>query len=149
MRVKRNLLSLFALGILLILAFGSDNQKSEKESSYKSRQPESTYKRTEPSIKDEIKPLITAKITKWYKGGFDNVMIADILIDNQSNHDIKDIKVTCIHSAKSGTLIDSNTRTIYDVVKAKSKKKFRKFNMGLIHSQAERSTVEIADFNTY
>jgi hypothetical protein len=149
MRVKRNFLSLFALGILLILALGSDNQKSAKESSYGSSQTKSTYKSTEPSIKDGIKPLITAKITKWYKGGFDNVMIADILIENQSNHDIKDIKVTCTHFAKSGTIIDSNTRTIYDVVKAKSKKKFRKFNMGLIHSQAERSAVEIEDFNTY
>jgi hypothetical protein len=149
MRAKRNFLSLLALGILLLLAFGSDNQKPTSKSTSESKQSNLTYKSTKSSIHDEVRYLITAKITKWYKGGFESIMIADILIDNQSNYDIKDIKIKCTHMAKSGSIIDSNTRTIYDIVKAKSKKKFTKFNMGFIHSQAERSAIEIVDFKTY
>jgi len=60
---------------------------------------------------------------EWSKEGFGNVMEASFTIDNQSTYDIKDIEITCNHMAKSGTVIDSNKRTIYDIVKANSKKK--------------------------
>ncbi|MDQ3816511.1 MAG: zinc ribbon domain-containing protein, partial [Acidobacteriota bacterium] len=52
---------------------------------------------------------------KWSKGGFGSVMIADFVIENSSNYIIKDLEVTCTHFANSGTQIDSNTRTIYEM----------------------------------
>jgi hypothetical protein len=84
---------------------------------------------------------------KWRKEGFDNVMEADFTVKNGSNYDIKDLEITCHHFAKSGTQIDSNTRTIYDVVKAHSTKKFPKFNMGLIHSQAAQSSCAVTNLS--
>ena len=82
---------------------------------------------------------------EWGKGGFDSVMIANFTIKNKSNYDVKDLEVKCTHSANSGTVIDSNDRTIYEIVKAHSTKKVNDFNMGFIHTQAARSRCEIVD----
>lgn len=82
---------------------------------------------------------------EWYKEGFGNVMEANFLISNESNHDIKDIEISCNHSGESGTKIDSNSRTIYEVIKSKQKKKVKKFNMGFIHSQAVKSSCKITN----
>lgn len=81
----------------------------------------------------------------WTKEGFGNVMEANFTITNNSEHQIKDIEIKCTHYAKSGTQIDSNSRTIYDVVPAKSKKTIKNFNMGFIHSQSERTGCAITD----
>src|SRR3984893_6941382 len=75
----------------------------------------------------------------WYKGGFDNIMLADFVFKNDNDFPVKDLTVECIHSAPSGTKIDENTRTIYEVFPAKGTKSILTFNMGFIHSQAERS----------
>ncbi|HEY7640199.1 MAG TPA: hypothetical protein VH814_10775 [Steroidobacteraceae bacterium] len=82
----------------------------------------------------------------WSKVGFDNVMEATFTVANGSQYPIKDIEVTCNHFAKSGTKIDSNRRTIFDVVPANKKKTFQKFNMGFIHSQVEKSSCEVTSF---
>ena len=81
----------------------------------------------------------------WGKQGFGNVMIANFTIRNKSNYDVKDIEAKCTHSANSGTVIDSNDRTIYEIVKAHTTKKVNGFNMGFIHSQAAQSSCEIVD----
>ena len=81
----------------------------------------------------------------WSKEGFGNVMEANFTIANNSQYQIKDIEITCTHYAKSGTRIDSNERTIYDLVPAKGKKTFKKFNMGFIHPQADKTGCEITD----
>ena len=81
----------------------------------------------------------------WRKDGFGNVMEADFAITNKSNHDVKDCTIECTHSAPSGTVIDSNKRTIYEVIKAGKTRSFRNFNMGFIHSQARRSGCKITD----
>ncbi len=81
----------------------------------------------------------------WGKTGFDNIMEADFTVTNNSQYQIKYIEITCTHYAKSGTRIDSNERTIYEVVPVKRKKTFEKFNMGFIHSQAEKTGCAITD----
>lgn len=49
-------------------------------------------------------------------------MDVDFIITNNSDYDIKDIDIRCDHFAKSGTRIDSNKRTIYDIFSVNSKK---------------------------
>jgi RNA polymerase subunit RPABC4/transcription elongation factor Spt4 len=83
----------------------------------------------------------------WSKGGFGNVMEATFTVKNNSAYNIKDFEITCRHFAKSGTEIDSNKRTIFDVVKAHSTRKFPNFNMGFIHSQAEQSSCKITELS--
>ena len=82
---------------------------------------------------------------QWRKKGFDNVLEADFTIKNSSDKDTKDFEIHCVHYAQSGTEIDSNTRTIYDVVRAHSTKKFPNFDMGFIHTQAVKSACGITD----
>jgi len=102
----------------------------------------STYAPSESSAK--AAPLVLPKLDfQWSKGGFDNVMMGNFTIHNSNGFDVKDIEITCQHFGKSGTQIDRNGKTIYEVVKAKSKKVVNGFNMGLIHSQAASTSCAV------
>jgi RNA polymerase subunit RPABC4/transcription elongation factor Spt4 len=81
----------------------------------------------------------------WHKDGFENVMIATFTIKNPTTFTIKDIEITCEHSGPSGTKIDSNVRTIYEVFPPKKTRRIVDFNMGFIHSQATSSSCAITD----
>ncbi len=81
----------------------------------------------------------------WSAQGFGNVMEANFIIKNKGSHDVKDVEIECIHTAKSGTQIDKNTRVIYEVFKRKSTKKVKKFNMGLINTQTYKTYCNIKD----
>jgi hypothetical protein len=96
----------------------------------------------------EQERLLSVKLSKmsWKKGGFDSVMIVSFTLENTNSFPVKDVEVTCEGSGNSGTLIDINVRTIYDVVKAKSAKPISNFNMGLIHSQASKSWCRVSEF---
>jgi len=50
-----------------------------------------------------------------------------------------------LRTYNSGTVIDSNTRTIYETVEPKSTKIVKEMNMGFINSQASKSGCEISD----
>ncbi len=88
---------------------------------------------------------VSIKSLSWHKGGFDNVMLVTVTFQNSGPVAVKDIELTCFHSAKSGTQIDSNKRVLFDVIAAKKTKTVRDFNMGLIHTQAERTNCRITD----
>lgn len=97
------------------------------------------------SAKDEV--LNSLKFDyQWRKAGFGNVMEADFTINNQSNYDIRDIKIICQLYGKSGTRIDEVKAIVYDMVKKKSKKKINDFNMGFIHNQTSNAACEVMDF---
>jgi len=84
----------------------------------------------------------------WYKDDLDgsnSLMEADFTISNYSGFEVKDIEITCTHFAKSGTSIDSNTRTIFDVIPARQKVTFKKFSMGPIHPQAASTNCKVTD----
>jgi hypothetical protein len=71
----------------------------------------------------------------WSRGGFDSVLLADFTIRNNKQVDIKDIVVHCYGLASSGTHIDDNERTIYQVVRAGQTKHIYGFSMGFLNSQ--------------
>jgi len=79
------------------------------------------------------------------KAGLGNVLEVDFTVTNASVVTIKDIAVTCIMYAKSGTQVDTNRRTIYDTIQPGTTKRFPKFNMGFMHDQANSSSCYIAD----
>jgi hypothetical protein len=72
-------------------------------------------------------------------------MIADFTIKNPTRYRFKDFEIKCTHSAPSGTVIDSNTRTIYQTVQPTSTKVVKEMSMGFINSQATRSGCQITD----
>ena len=73
-------------------------------------------------------------------------MMIDLTLENTNSFPIKDVEVTCQDYGNSGTLIDRNVRTVYEVVKAKSSKAISNFNMGFIHSQATKSSCSVSGF---
>ena len=68
---------------------------------------------------------------KWQKGGFGNVVIADFTVKNPTQYRFKDFEIKCTDSAPSGTVNDSNSRIIYEIVEPKSTKVIKQMNMGL------------------
>lgn len=76
----------------------------------------------------------------WQKGGFGSVMLVKFTIKNTAPIDIKDVSIRCEHSAPSGTLIDSNEHTVYEIFKSGATRRLPKVNMGFIHSQATSSS---------
>ena len=81
----------------------------------------------------------------WEKGGFDDIMFADFTLRNIASYAVKDVEITCNFFAPSGTKIDSNTRTIYELVPANSTKKVKHFDMGFIHSQAKGASCRVTN----
>ncbi|HEX3117195.1 MAG TPA: hypothetical protein VHQ48_17130 [Bradyrhizobium sp.] len=98
---------------------------------------------------DRQDQIAAIKIEKWSwkKGGFDSVMIGTFTIKNSNDFGVKDIVLNCEHFAPSGTLIDSNTRTVYQSIKPKSSITVRDFNMGFLHTQATRSSCSVTNFS--
>jgi hypothetical protein len=88
---------------------------------------------------------VKVKDFSWRKEAFGNVMEVDFTIENMLPVNVKDIEIKCTHSAPSGTVIDSNTRTIYEVIGAGKTRVFRNFNMGFIHAQAYRSSCQVVN----
>jgi len=82
---------------------------------------------------------------RWHREGLGNFMLADFTIRNPTQYRFKDFEITCDHSAPSGTVIDSNTRTIYEIVEPVSEKIVKQVDMGLIHNQAQTSDCKITD----
>lgn len=135
------------LGILLLmtgLPSNRDSTKSGAQSATASFADAGMNSRATESAKETALRLVSIDFN-WSKGGFGSVMIVDFVILNPSNYAIKDLEVTCTHFANSGTRIDSNSRTIYEVVPAKGKKIVKDFNMGFIHSQATKTSCKVLD----
>ena len=83
----------------------------------------------------------------WSTSAGGSLMKADFTISNNSAYDIQDIEIECTHYAKSGTEIDSNTVTIYNIVDKRSSKSFNDFDMGFINSQAYETSCDITDIS--
>tara|TARA_R110001599_G_scaffold33832_3_gene108814 strand:- start:7435 stop:7977 length:543 start_codon:yes stop_codon:yes gene_type:complete len=75
----------------------------------------------------------------WEKYANDALMRANFTFTNGNDFPIKDIEVRCNHVAKSGTKIDSNTRTIYETIGPGETKQFKNFEMGFIHDQVDKT----------
>lgn len=98
------------------------------------------------SLKDEASKNIDFDFS-WKKEGFGNIMEVNFIIKNNSKYGIKDIEIQCDHAAKSGAKIDVNSRIIYEIIPANSKKVFNDFNMGFIHEQVSTSNCYINNFS--
>lgn len=135
--------SLFGVSVsLLIPKKYADRLAPEKSALVASTSPTPFVDRRTP------KEIALQEVKLDFQGtlaGFGNVLEMDFTITNPTIYAVKDFQITCKHFAKSGTAIDSNTRTVYDVVPAKGKKKIRNFNMGFINSQTATSSCRIVN----
>ena len=137
---KATVLSIVCLAVFCILAAGSmDNGSSRSTSTDNSATPA-----VEPA--ESTKDILNKNVKFNYSWSNDGmIMTINYKIENPTEHAFKDFEITCNHFAPSGTKIDSNTRVIYEVVKAHGKKSKNGFNMGFINSQASSSNCKITD----
>ncbi|WP_406858464.1 hypothetical protein ABEG18_12890 [Alsobacter sp. KACC 23698] len=83
----------------------------------------------------------------WRKEAFGNVMIADFMVRNDNDFAVKDLTIECQHAANSGTIMDRNTRQLYERVSARSYLPVQNFNMGFINTQAVRTDCKVTNFS--
>ena len=89
---------------------------------------------------------INLQMIRSNKVGFGNVYEATFSIANRNRYPIKDFTVTCYHAANSGSMIDSNTRTIYEMIPANGTTYVNDFNMVFINTQVVRTYCEVTNF---
>jgi hypothetical protein len=149
----RVILALIVVGLAWAAYTASQNHDAPAPTVAKGIPPDKSPAANEAARKrwaesDRLEQVRNIKLEKWSwkKGGFDNVMIGTFTIQNANDFGVKDVVISCEHFAPSGTLIDRNTKTVYQAIKAKSSVTVKDFNMGLLHTQAAKSSCAVKDF---
>jgi hypothetical protein len=83
----------------------------------------------------------------WQKSGFGMFMKASFVIHNDNPMPLKDIEVTCSSSGPSGSIIDTNSRPVFDVVRQKSYLQVDNMDMGFIRSEAVETKCRVTGFS--
>ena len=135
--------------LIFIGALSTPENNAKKDAASNTTPPARTASEAElpPSnvTKSSIRDLVTLEFT-WTRDAFDTIMVADLTITNGSHVDIKDVVVRCTHFTKTGTKIDTNTETVYEVIKSNTSGFFPSVQMGFLHSAATKSSCGIKDF---
>lgn len=133
------------VGFLVLIGMCSKGQQSGSSSSTSADLSASSTPVHSESPKEEALRQVTIVNWRWSKEGFGNVMMATFRVKNGYTRAVKDLEFTCVHSAPSGTEIDRNVHTVYEVIKAGKTRRLPETNMGFIHSQASSSSCTITD----
>lgn len=131
------------VGLLVLWGIGALSGKPSSTATTASSSVNTAPTRLDPL--DEAKAKTVLVDYKWAKTAGGSLMQADFTIHNGSAVPVKDFEMTCTHFGPSKTRIDSNTRTIYEVIEPGKTRTFKNFDMGFIHSQAVSSSCVIAD----
>lgn len=86
---------------------------------------------------DQVLASTKLKSMRWWRDGFDTILMADFTIENNSKHGLRDFEVQCSGYAPSGTRIDGNKQVIYETIEPGKSKSFKKVNMGFLHGQVQ------------
>lgn len=87
-------------------------------------------------------PKVHVVTQKWVNGyGVANV--ADITVKNDNPFAVKDITVACTMYGRSGTAIQRQTKTIFDIVPAKATRNFRGITIGIYNSQSDHGGCKV------
>jgi ribosomal protein L40E len=97
------------------------------------------------SPKDAAIDALKIEGFKWTAGGFGSIMLISLKFKNEGARDVKDIEVQCDSSSNSGTKIDTNKKTVFELVKAGKSVTIREFNMGFINNQAAATSCRVTD----
>jgi hypothetical protein len=108
-----------------------------------------SYVEPKPENLSKSKILANFRIRSfaWQKSGFGAIMMARFIIHNDNPMPLKDIEVTCSSSGPSGSIIDTNSRTVFEVVGQKSFLQIDEMNMGFIRSEAIDSKCHVTGFS--
>ena len=155
MTPRRYLFWAIVIGTILMYKtsfYLTDNNAKGSYAMYQQKAKEAATKieatRKEAATSQAVKKAAEATIIQrveltnfsWKTTAFDTIMEANFTLNNTNPFPIKDIAIKCQHSANSGTVIDSNSHTIYDIIPSNASKTFNDVNMGFIQSQASKSS---------
>jgi hypothetical protein len=115
-------------------------QKAERAEKSKEEAARALEKRAQAETerqKDNALDSLKIESLNWRRGGFNTTILMTVKFQNTGKHNVKDIELGCGYFSKSGTLIGTSSKVIFDIVPAGYTLSIADFNMGLIHSQAE------------
>ncbi len=81
----------------------------------------------------------------WEKSGFGSVLMLDINLKNGSEHTVKDIEITCISIANSGTILGENKKILYEIIPPGDSVQINKVNMGFIDNQTSNESCSVSN----
>jgi hypothetical protein len=142
---------LSAGGVVISFVFyafsaGAVPQQREQEAADKPITTNVRQASKHPASKAEALKNFRVGALSWKKSGFGMIMVASFDILNYNDFPVKDVEITCAHSANSGSKIDTNVRTVYEIVSGRSYLLVSDFNMGFIHSAVTSSDCRVTDF---
>lgn len=124
------------VGLVVLVLIGALNSSPSR--------PSTGTARPEPALSPRETAFQATELVDYsWRKEFGSTMEASFTIRNNGAKAIKDIEIECIHFAPSGTRIDSNKRTIYEVIEPGKTRVFKDFSMGFMHSQADSSNCKI------
>jgi hypothetical protein len=90
---------------------------------------------------------VSSKVDLDYHWGVSsaNTIFLDAHIWNRSARNIKDIEITCTQYGPSGTAIRRNSRTLYELIRAKDSQHIREFPVGFADPQVATASCSITD----
>jgi hypothetical protein len=100
-------------------------------------------------LREYTKQVIAKTTLNYSITGEPRNVLWTFTIKNDNELSIKDISVTCDYDAPSGTPLGSSTRTIYEVVKARSTKRIKDFSMGFLHPQVSTASCRVDDLSYF
>jgi hypothetical protein len=104
------------------------------------------YENSPQGRREKAMEALKLESFEWERKGFGTVLQLIVRLQNDGNRPVKDIVFKCLGAAKSGTVIDSNTRTLYDIVRANTSSAYAyDLSMGFISSQVEQISCRIID----
>jgi hypothetical protein len=97
------------------------------------------------SKSDALKSLRVGGLS-WDRSSFGTVLVATFVVYNDNRFPVKDVEVTCAHAANSGTVVDSNVRTVYEKISPRDFHSVVRLNMGFMRSVSSSTSCRITDF---
>jgi hypothetical protein len=81
--------------------------------------------------------------TAWTKSTIGSILVVNFTVHNKNVFSVKDIAITCLTSAPSGTILGSIDRVVYQRVEPGETKHIDDFTMGFINSQTTATSCSI------
>ena len=94
-------------------------------------------------IRDHPEECIELLKSRGTKVAFGNVLLMDFTMRNYGLSHLKDFVIECDIKGPSGTVMDQNRITLYQMIEAGTTRTFRKVNMGLVNSQSTNASCRI------
>ena len=76
-------------------------------------------------------------------------LFAEFTLENHTPYAIKDISITCDQIAPTGTIITSQTETIYDIIKSQTRSSYIPLPYGIKHRQTQSLQCQITNFTVH